>query len=259
MLIIKVPDQFIIDITADYFALDSQLKSLGFRMIDQDDPNFVIYEDRKGKIKSNLRLYVFKDITPPLGVIIENYVVWFKLTETQYLQDVPSYLPDSSIFEYIDNGDGTWTTTFVRYKTWGELMNETNQGNDVANNGFHYICSNINGQVLTNLVVSQVQSDGYEIINNNQYKVDGGGFRLTETQYNGLVPSYFPNQIGKTWGQLNSEHYEKSELNENNQMQTFHYVSTTIDGIILNEQIAFKAVAEGFELVGYEKFNLERP
>jgi hypothetical protein len=172
MLIIKVLDQFIIDITADYFALDSQLKSWGVRDYTQNDTNFTIYEDRLGKIESNLRLYVFKDITPPLNVVIENYVVWFKLTETQYLQDVPSYLPNSSIFESTQNEDGTWTTTFVRYKTWSELMNATNQGNNVANNGFHYICSNINGQVLTNLVVAQVQSDGYEVINQTQFDLE---------------------------------------------------------------------------------------
>lgn len=172
MITIKVPDQFIIDITADYFALDSQLKSWGVRDYTQNDPNFTIYEDRLGKIESNLRLYVFKDVTPPLNVVIENYVVWFKLTETQYLQDVPSYLPDSSIFESTQNEDGSWTTTFVRYKTWGELMNETNQGNNVANNGFHYLCSNINGQVLNNLLVAQVQTDGYEVINNEQFKLE---------------------------------------------------------------------------------------
>lgn len=172
MLTIKVPDQFIVDITVDYFELDSQLKSWGVRMFDQKDPNFTIYEDRMGKIEKNLRLRIFKDITPALGVVIENYVVWFKLNKTQYLQDVPSFLPNSSIFESIDNGDGKWTTNFVRYKKWGELMNETNQGNDVANNGFHYICSNINGQVLTNLVVAQVQADGYEIISNDQYLLE---------------------------------------------------------------------------------------
>lgn len=167
MLIIKVPDQFIVDITPDFFALDSQLKSWGFRPQDQTDSNITVYEDRLGKIESNLRLYVFTDVTPPLNVEIQNYVVWFKLTETQYLGSVPSYFPDNAIYEMVGN-----VSTFVRYKTWGELMRENYQGNDVANNGFHYVASNINGQVLTNFIVSQAKIDGFAVIDNEQFKLE---------------------------------------------------------------------------------------
>ena len=152
MLIIKVPDQFIVDITSDFFALDSQLKSWGFRPQDQTEGNFTVYEDRLGKIESNLRLRVFTDVTPPLNVEIQGFVVWFKLTETQYLGSVPSYFPIQT--------------------TWDKLMRENYQGNNVANNGFHYVASNINGQVLTNFIVSQAKIEGFAVISNEQFKVE---------------------------------------------------------------------------------------
>lgn len=168
MIKLTIPTDLIVNISLDENSiLLNRLLGLGAVINNEEsNENFLVYEDKAGLIHKTLTFNTLFYLAS-INVSISSYEVIFKLTKEQFESEVPSEIPNREIYEYSGEYPDI-VSTFIRNKTWGEILND-NYTYTVKNN-IYYFFNNINGNVLSNIDVYSIKNKGFEVISINQYK-----------------------------------------------------------------------------------------